>query len=263
MMQLETRKLENDEMEFVLSGSNPAFANSLRRAMTREVPIIAIDEVEFKTNDSAMYDEIIAHRLALVPLRTPPKGYALPDECSCRERHCPKCSVDLTLKLKGPATASSGNLKSSDEEVKPVSDSISIVKLDKGHQLELTAIAHLGLGKEHARWQPGIVSYKYMPVLEFDQKACNACEECVKACPKHILEIVDGKIKVKDITLCTMCKACVEVCPKDAVKVTGDSTKFIFHIESSGTLPPKQLLLRAMKVLEDKSEEFSKLVNKL
>lgn len=262
-MQIEIRKLKGNEMEFVLSDSNPAFANSLRRVVMREVPVIAIDEVEFKVNDSAMYDEVLAHRLALVPLRTPLKGYVLPSECNCREGHCPKCSVDLRLKLEGPATVTSGNLKSPDEEVTPVSGSISLTKLDKEQRLELTAIARLGLGKEHAKWQPGIVAYKYMPVLEFDQKACNACGECVNACPKNILAVVDGKIKVKDLTLCTMCKACVDVCPKDAVKVTGDPTKFIFYIESSGALPPKQLLLQAMKVLGDKFEKFSKLVNKL
>jgi len=262
-MQLEIRKLEGDEMEFVLSDLTPAFANSLRRTMTREVPVMAIDEVEFKVNDSAMYDEILAHRLALVPLRTPLKGYVLPKECGCREGRCPKCSTDLTLKLEGPATATSGDLKSSDDEVKPVSDSIPLVKLEKGQRLELTAIARLGLGKEHMKWQPGIVAYKYMPVLEFDQKACDACAECVKACPKNILEVAGGKIRVKDLTLCIMCKACVEACPKDAVKLTGDPTKFIFRVESSGAYPPEQLLLQAIKVLQDKFEEFSKKAGKL
>ncbi|HID60894.1 MAG TPA: DNA-directed RNA polymerase subunit D [Hadesarchaea archaeon] len=262
-MQLEIRKLDDDEMEFVLSGSNPAFANSLRRVAMREVPIMAIDEVEFKTNDSAMYDEIIAHRLALVPLRTPIKGYNLPTECSCQEGRCPKCGVELTLKKEGPTTVTSGDLKSSDDEVKPVSDSIPITRLGRGQKLELTAIARLGLGKEHTKWQPGIVTYKYMPVLEFDEKTCNACGECVKACPKNILEVVNDKIMVKDPTLCTLCKACIEACSNDAVKVSGDSTKFIFRAESSGALSPDQLILQATKVLEDKFEEFSKLANKL
>jgi len=261
-MQLEIRKLDGDEMEFVLSGSNPAFANSIRRAAMREVPVMAVDEVEFKSNDSAMYDEVIAHRLALVPLRTPLKGYNLPEECSCREGRCPKCSVELTLKKEGPAVVTTGDLKSSDEEVRPVSDSIPIVKLGRGQKLELTAIARLGVGKEHAKWQPGLVTYKYMPVIEFDEN-CNACGECVKACPKGILEVVDGKVLVKDLTLCNLCKACVESCPNDAVKVSGDPTRFLFRVESSGAFSPDQLILQAMKVLGEKFEEFSKLVGKL
>jgi DNA-directed RNA polymerase subunit D len=262
-MQVEIRKLDGDEMEFVLSESNPAFANSIRRTALHEVPTMAVDEVEFKANDSAMYDEIIAHRLAMMPLRTPPKGYVLPEKCGCREGRCPKCSVELVLKQEGPAVALSGSIKSSDDEVTPVSGSIPIVKLEKGQNLEFTAIARLGLGKKHAKWQPGIVTYKYTPVLEFDQKACDGCGECVKACPKGILEVSEGKVRVRDITLCTMCRACAEECPSKAVKVSGDPTKFIFRVESSGTLPPDQIILRALDVLEEKSEEFTKELKKL
>ncbi|MCK4405600.1 MAG: DNA-directed RNA polymerase subunit D, partial [Hadesarchaea archaeon] len=103
-MQVEIKKLEGDEMELMLSDSSPAFANALRRAAMREILVMAIDEVEFKVNDSAMYDEILTHRLALIPLRTPLKGYVPPSECGCREGRCPKCSVSLTLKREGPAT---------------------------------------------------------------------------------------------------------------------------------------------------------------
>jgi len=261
-MQLEIRKVDGHEMEFVLSGSNPAFANSIRRVAMWEVPVMAVDEVEFKSNDSAMYDEIIAHRLALVPLRTPTKGYNLPEECSCRVGRCPKCSVELTLKKEGPAMVTTGDLNSSDDEVRPVSDSIPIVRLERGQKLELTAIARLGIGKNHAKWQPGLVTYKYMPRIEFDEN-CNACGECVKACPKGILEVAEGKILVRDLTLCSLCKACVEACPNDAVKVSGDPTSFVFRVESSGAFPPDQLILQTMRVLEKKFEEFSKLAGRL
>lgn len=262
-MQIEVRKLEGDEMEFVLSDSNPVFANSLRRAAMRNVPTMAVEEVEFRLNDSAMYDEIIAHRLAMVPLKTPSKGYALPGECGCRDGRCPKCSVELALTQEGPGMVFTDSLKSSDSEVTPVSNSIPIVNLEKGQQLDLVAIARLGFGKDHAKWQPGVIAYKYMPVLEFDAKLCDACGDCVKACPKQILEVVEKKVRVKDLTLCTMCKACAEVCPSKAVKVSGDPTKLIFRVESSGTLPPGQIIMKAIKALQGKFEEFPKLVKKL
>jgi len=262
-MQIEVRKLAGDEMEFVLSGANPAFANSLRRAALRDVPTMAVDEVEFKINDSAMYDEIIAHRLAMVPLSTPIKGYALPGECGCKEGRCEKCAVDLGLSQEGPGMVFSESMESSDDEVKPVSGTVPIVKLENGQKLELVAIARLGFGKEHAKWQPGVIGYKYMPVLEFDPKLCDACGECVKACPKGILKISDKKVKVTDLTQCTLCKACAEVCPAKAAKVSGDQSKFVFKVESSGTLPPEQIILKAMDTLQVKFEEFAKLVKKL
>jgi DNA-directed RNA polymerase subunit D len=262
-MQLEVRKLGGNEMEFILSGANPAFANAIRRAAMREVPVMAIDEVEFKTNESAMYDEVLAHRLALTPLRTPLKGYVLPSECSCRDGRCSKCSVSLTLKCEGPATATSGDLKSTDEEVTPVSSSVPIIKLEKRQRLELTAIAHLGLGREHAKWQPGIVAYKYMPIFEVDGKACDGCGACVKACPQRIISLVKEKPKISDPVECILCKACSEACPSKAITIGSDATKFIFRIESTGTLPPEQILFKAMATLEDKCKEFGKLVKKL
>lgn len=261
-MELEIRKLTGDEMEFVLSGANPAFANALRRAMLLEVPIMAIDEVEFAVNDSAMYDEILAHQLALVPLRTP-DGYSLRDECGCKEGSCSRCSVSLTLKREGPATVLSGDLKSSDKDVVPVSGSIPLVRLDEGQRLEFTAIARLGFGREHAKWQPGVVAYKYVPTFELDERACDACGACVKRCPLNILELSDGKLRIVDVERCIMCNACVEACPREAIRIGHHADKFIFRIESTGALPSEQILLKALDALKGKCREFVKQVKKL
>ena len=43
-------------------------ANALRRSVN-DVLVLAIDEVDIYKNDSALYDEIIAHRLGLIPLK--------------------------------------------------------------------------------------------------------------------------------------------------------------------------------------------------
>jgi len=261
-MELETRRLEGDEMEFVLSEANPAFANALRRAMLREVPIMAIDEVEFVANDSVMYDEILSHNLGLVPLRTP-DGYLMPDECKCKEDRCSRCSVSLSLKREGPVTVTSGDLKSSDKKVVPVGASIMLVKLDKEQKLEFTAIARLGLGKEHSKWQPGVISYKYMPIFEVDLKACDACGACIERCPRNILELSKDKVKITDIEKCTMCQTCVEACPREAIRIGHDDSRFIFRIESTGALPPERILLKAIEALGKRCKEFVKQVKKL
>ena len=261
-MKLEIRKLEGDEMEFVLSEADPAFANALRRAMLREVPIMAIDEVEFVANDSVMYDEILSHTLGLLPLRTP-DGYLMPDECKCKEGRCSKCSVSLTLKREGPATVTSGDLRSSDKKVVPVSGSVPLVKLSEGQKLEFTAIARLGLGREHSKRQPGVIAYKYMPVFEVDLKACDGCRACIEHCPRNILELSKDKVRIIDVEKCTMCRACVEACPRDAIRVEHDDSRFIFRIESTGALPPERILLKATEALGKKCKEFVKQVKKL
>ena len=102
-----------------------------------------------------MYDEVVAHRVGLTPL-TNANGYVAPEDCACEDNRCTKCSVTLTLKKEGPGVAMSGDLKSSDTKVKPVSDNIPLARLDEGQEIELTAVAHLGTGKQHARWQLGV-----------------------------------------------------------------------------------------------------------
>jgi len=262
-MKVEVLKSDGAELVFVLEEATPPMANTLRRAILQEVPVMAVDEVEFTQNDSAMYDEIIAHRLSMVPLKTPAKGYVLAEECKCGKGRCPKCAVELTLKAEGPTTVMSGDLKSSDEEVKPVSGSIPIIKLLEGQKLKLVAIARLGFGKNHAKWQPAVVGYKYMPVIEIDKEKCTLCGKCVEACPKNILAIENKKLEVKDLMACTMCKACAEACPEEAIEISGDPTKFLFKVESNGSVPPDELVIKAVDSLVEKFDEFSKAVKKL
>ncbi len=262
-MEVELIKHDGAELHFILSDATPALANTLRRAMLEEVPVMAIDEVEFVRNDSAMYDEVLAHRLAMIPLKTPLRGYVFPDECKCGTGRCPKCSVELTLKAEGPATVLSGDLKSSDEQVKPISPSIPILRLLDGQKLELVAIARLGRGKEHAKWQTAAVGYKYMPVIKIDEQKCTACGKCVEACPRGVLKLENKELKVEDVLSCTLCKACVEACPTEAIEVSGDPSKFVFKVESTGGLPPDQIVLLAIESLVKKFGDFVKAVKRL
>ncbi len=261
-MRIEITSSQGEVLRFKLYDSNPAFANSLRRAIMREVPVLAIDEVEFHKNDTVLYDEIIAHRLAMIPLVTPP-GYRLPEECDCTDKRCPKCSVSFKVKVRGPYTLTSADLKASDPRVKPVSDKITIVKVGEGQELEFEAFARLGFGKQHAKWQPAICAYKYMPVVTINSRVCDGCGKCVEVCPRGILQVDGGRARVSEVERCIMCRACQRACEKGAIEVKGDDTTFCFFIESTGVLPPQEILRRALEVLRDKFEEFAEEVKKL
>ena len=124
-----------------------SLANAIRRSAL-EIPILAIDEIEFKKNDSVLYDEVMALRLGLIPLKTE-KSFAKNIE------------VKLKLSAKGPCTVYSGDLKPSDPKTVVVDDKIPITKLLDGKKIKIEAVAMLGQGKEHAKWQPAVVSYGY------------------------------------------------------------------------------------------------------
>lgn len=66
-------RMNNTEMEFDLIGVQPAFANAFRRLMLSEVPSMAIEKVMIKNNTSIIQDEVLAHRLGLIPLKADPR----------------------------------------------------------------------------------------------------------------------------------------------------------------------------------------------
>jgi len=160
-MKVSDIKKNGNTLSFVLEDATPAFANALRRIMITEVPVLAIDDVTIFENNSPLYDEVIAHRIGFVPIKTDLRTFKLPDQCTCKGKGCPKCQVSFTLVKKGACTVYSGDLKSSDPKTAVADDKIPITKLNEGQKIKIEAIAMLGQGKEHAKWQPGVISYGY------------------------------------------------------------------------------------------------------
>lgn len=68
-------RMDNFEMEFDLIGIQPGFANAFRRLMLSEVPSMAIEKVMIKSNTSIIQDEVLAHRLGLIPLKADPRMF--------------------------------------------------------------------------------------------------------------------------------------------------------------------------------------------
>ena len=260
--------LEKDKkqkkLSFVLKNTNAAFANTLRRSAIGEVPIMAIEDIEFRNNSSALYDEIIAHRIGLIPLTTDLKSYNLPDKCKCNGKGCAQCQLKLTLKVRGQGTVYASELKSTDPKVKPVYPKTPITKLLKGQKLELEATAILGRGKDHAKWCPGLVYYKNMPVININ-KQCKNPELVIEQCPQNVFEIKNNNLVVNrdNLLKCHLCNACVDICePKGAIILDNTNKDFIFYVESWGQLSCKEIIDEALKIIKDTSDEFIKEIKK-
>ncbi|PKK85122.1 MAG: DNA-directed RNA polymerase subunit D, partial [Thermoplasmata archaeon HGW-Thermoplasmata-1] len=69
-MKIEPREISENSMRFVIRDTTPAFANMIRRALVVSVPKLAIDDVMIYDNTSALFDEIIAHKLGMLPIPT-------------------------------------------------------------------------------------------------------------------------------------------------------------------------------------------------
>ena len=74
----------NDRIVIRFSNIPRQYVNSLRRLAISEVSTLAIDDVVILENSSVMHDEAVAHRLGLIPLRTYPGRFVMPQECDCK-----------------------------------------------------------------------------------------------------------------------------------------------------------------------------------
>jgi len=152
--------LQKEEERIVIKFSNVPrqYVNAIRRLSISEVPTLAIDDVVILENSSVMHDEAIAHRLGLIPLRTDLDRFVMPHDCDCKSTlGCSKCRVLLVLDSEAnekTKVVTSGELLSEDELVKPVSNDIPVVVLAPSQKLKFEAYARLGVGKDHAKWQP-------------------------------------------------------------------------------------------------------------
>jgi DNA-directed RNA polymerase subunit D len=269
VVEIQILEKTDDFMRFIVRGVNIPFVNALRRIMLTEVPAMAIDEIIILENSSILNDEILAHRMGLIPLKTDLDSYNLPEECKCgSELGCNLCRANLTLEAEvtdKTRTVYSGELKPENPDIAPVSDKIPLVKLAPEQRLKLEAYARLGKGKKHAKWQPvSMCTYMYLPEVKIDSERCDACGKCVKVCPEEIFVEKDGKIKTQNEIECTLCMDCVDACPKDpsAVEVSWDEKAFIFKIESTGALPVERIVTEAVEILDKNIKDFTKQVKK-
>lgn len=241
------------EVKFTASGITTAFANAFRRIATNEIPVLAVDSVDFFSNESVLYNEVLAHRLALIPFAFDAKAMHTADEHE-EGKTCSNCMVVFVLDKKGPCMVYAKDLKSSNEDVKPVYDDIPIVELFDKQKLKLEAKAILGYGFDHAKCQAAIVNYRLYPKITV--KNLENPEEVMKA-SRGMITIKGGKADVSpDFDLSQEASKIAK--PEGALKIEGEPGKFIFSVESVSGLNAEQIIAIALDRLKKLSKDFKK-----
>ncbi len=259
-MDIDIIELSDRKARFVLSGVSAAFANGLRRSILSEVAVLAIDDVNIYDNTSVLFDEQLALRMGLIPLKADTGNFSFPDECSCKGQGCPSCQVSLTLSAEGPKIVYAGDMVSTDPGVGPADASVPIVELKDKHKIVVEAIARLGTGRRHAKWQAGIASgYKNKPVLNIGN--CDGCGKCIEVCPRNILKLNGDKVKVVDVIDCSMCMLCEDACDMDAISVSFDPESFVMTFETSGSTTAAQLVIDAAESIKKRAGQLGEILN--
>ncbi|MFT4244171.1 MAG: DNA-directed RNA polymerase subunit D [Candidatus Woesearchaeota archaeon] len=152
-MSVSLQKQDNEAI-FSFNKTKNEIVNSIRRTIIDNVLTFAIEDVEIIKNETPLYDETLAHRLGLIPLKTNLKDYNVKSKCSCKGVGCALCEVTFTLQTQDNGYVYSKELKSDDPQIYPVGGEIPITKIFGNKGVHIKAKAILGEGREHAKWSP-------------------------------------------------------------------------------------------------------------
>ncbi|KAL8559634.1 hypothetical protein ACOMHN_008345 [Nucella lapillus] len=273
---------EVDDIEFDMVGVDCSIANAIRRILIAEVPSMAIEKVHIYNNTSIIHDEVLAHRLGLVPLNADARLF----EYKPAESEAEGMEQDtIEFHLKVQCTKNDNAVRSTDpdelylnrnvttkylewvpkgsqEEVKPVHDNILLAKLKPGQELDMSLFCVKGIGKDHAKFSPvATATYRLLPVITLLRPVVGEAAHRLKKCfsPGVIqlrrTETGEEEAVVVDARKDTISREVFRQNDlKEAVKLERIRDHFIFSVETVGALRPEELVVEAIQVLQEKCQ---------
>lgn len=216
-----------------------SLANAVRRYIN-QIPVLAVDELEIYKNDSPLYDETVAHRIGLIPLKM---------DKSINE----KTEMEMKLETKGEGLVYSSQLKGG---LGVVYGKIPITSLGPDNELQLTAVVRTGKGSVHSKFSPGLMYYRHVVNIKMDAKLYDKVKRAlpnneIKKEGKNIIVLDNQKKEASDICeeICREEGNSIEIIPKDELIIT---------IESFGQLDTKEIFRKAISYLRKDMEVVSK-----
>ncbi|XP_053568732.1 DNA-directed RNA polymerases I and III subunit RPAC1 isoform X2 [Bombina bombina] len=282
-------QMEDDRLEFDMVGIDAALANAFRRILLAEVPTMAVEKVFVYNNTSIIQDEILAHRLGLIPIRVDPRLFeyrsadaegteidTLQFELKVRCSRNPRSSKDssdpnelyldhkvYTSHMRWVPQGNQADLFPEADAPRPVHNDILIAQLRPGQEIHVLMHCVKGVGKDHAKFSPvATASYRLLPEITLLQPIEDELADKLQRCfsPGVIaVDVVNGK-KVARVENARMDTCSREIFRhedlKNLVRMARIRDHYIFSIESTGILPPDVLLSEAIKVLMGKCRRF-------
>lgn len=286
-LKIQITNLTEEAIEFDLVGVDAAIANALRRILLSEVPTVAIEHVWIAINTSIIQDEVLAHRIGLIPIKVDPKklDYVVNDEETDRDTIVFHFDVECLPEIETKPNSQQGYVNETaysssltwlpqgnqsevfPEGVKPVHDDIVIAKLKPGQRIEFEAHCRKGVAKDHTKYSPvATASYRLLPEIVLTQKITGEkAIELKNKCPMQVFDIEDlGGVSTAVVARprdCTMCRECIRTEDwAEKVQLKRKADHFLFSVETAGSLAPEFIVRDAISILKDKSVKFLNLV---
>ncbi|KAK5055954.1 hypothetical protein LTR84_012504 [Exophiala bonariae] len=210
---------QEHEATFSLIGVDASLANAFRRILLAEVPTLAIEKVYIENNTSVIADEVLAHRLGLIPLKGSLEGLSWlkwfigpnPEIGFEGMERSDYNTVVLHLKVKCERNPDADKNATEPEEkyinssvysrhikwqstglqekyfkngpIEPVSPDILITKMRPGQELDMIIHAHLGIGADHAKFSPvATATYRLLPTITITKPIVGADAKKFQKC---------------------------------------------------------------------------------
>ena len=240
-----------------MKGSDVVFVNTIRRMILEEVPTLAVEDLEIKDNSSALYDEMLALRLGLIPIKTDLKSYRLPENEAEVEEKSARCTLQIKLKTskKGYVYAEEG--QSADPKCTFIYPKMPVVKLLSKQKIDVTMTAVIGQGKVHVKWAPGWMYYTKEPVVSVG-KVQNA-ELVASKCSDGVFTLSGNSLKLNK-EKAVQSKLLEYYAELDKGISVEYSDNFIVSLEGWGQLSCKDMLTTAADIIVQKAEQFEALL---
>ncbi|RHZ86907.1 hypothetical protein Glove_42g50 [Diversispora epigaea] len=299
-LKIKVIKKSQFEMEFDLIGVDAAIANALRRVMIAEVPTMAIEKVYIYDNTSIIQDEVLAHRLGLIPIKVDPDlfyfkhenerptdmntiVFKINHECRYNPRAREDESDPKQLYI-GHNLLSSSLIwdpkgeqaeRFTDNPIKPVHDDILIAQMRPGQRMELEAHCEKGIGKEHAKWSPvATATYRLMPEIIVKEEITGDLADKFAACfSKGVIDVVEKEINDEMVKTAKVVNPRLDTVSREVlrhkefdnkVELTRIRDHFIYTVESTGILESERIFIDAIHIMQTKcSRLLLALENKL
>jgi DNA-directed RNA polymerase I and III subunit RPAC1 len=284
---LEIKIISSDEEQIVFDmiGVDAAVANALRRIMLAEVPTMAVEYVWMKDNTTVIQDEVLAHRIGLIPIKADAKLFEDRPEKSDQATDLNTIVLQMEVTKKDtksdePETVYSNALQWApvgDQESRfganglgVVHDDIIMAKLHGRDRISLEAHCYKGIGRDHQKFSPcATASYRLLPDVQFGSPVTRAlATELKEMCPMDVFDIEDvGGVATATAARprnCTMCRECIR---KDGwsdgsrVKLFRKADHFIFSVETAGAMKPEDIVKESIAVLKKKALNFVGIIN--
>ena len=271
---------DDEKIRILLKDTDRAFVNSIRRTLMSDTPKMAIETVSFikKTveedgevweTDGPLPDEVIAQRLAMIPIPTNHEQYYFQDECpNCadmveEDRGCALCTMLYYCQKKGSkegvwVTAGDLNFLGEEEGFIPEKyQSIPITKLFQGQIIEFSATAIMGRGRDHVKWSPvcgvnfnprqiGVINTKSRAKILWDLGLNIKAKDFNKDGRLEDVDKVD--LLRKDLNHVGSGTEESREC-KEAVVLEDVPNEFILSFETDGSMSPKVAFEKAVSEL--------------